>query len=163
MTDATNPHVVTVMAVGDGDEVKWRRSRDGQHPRYRVEMDGSVKDVPVLAAIHMLADGLIALPDGITLPAIAEAIESAPSDHLSDFLRAHGKQDMWWDAHTHFFSAKLRGSEELTEKDRTDIADILDSFHQQLHPSGRGGRIVVLTDDEKRAACRDLHASAAAK
>lgn len=139
-----------------------------------VNADGTVDGVPAFALPELLASGQIEHDDAIAKIDVRAELAKASGAELSFFLNSHGVADHRFDAVTHYHSARLRqmakdSPQKIVEPDPsdpkapvkeyelwTDIADHLDSLHRQFH-GGHGGRIVVLSDEEKRQMALDLH------
>jgi hypothetical protein len=164
------------MKLADGTNLDNNGNLPVRKIQFPVNPDATV-EVPRWAIPDMLAKGAIRV-DGVN-ENINMAIELLKADgsELSNFLNSRGVRDHRWDAATHFHSAELRslaengcvkcghvhpheGIDAVDGSPKTYallkmVADDLDHFHRMFHKGGPG-RIVVLSDDEKRQKAMEI-------
>lgn len=147
---------INIKAPAHTKRVKYRTIEFGVNP------DGTV-DCPKFAVPELVKAGCY--HDNAVAIDVRKELQSCPDHHLSIFLNAREIADHWFDADTHYHSAKLRelsktSPMQIVDGENkyelfSDVADHLDSLHRVLHKGG--GRIVCRTTDEKRQMALDIH------
>lgn len=136
---------------------------------FAIDPDGSA-EVPRWAVPALLAKGAVRVDEiAETIDPRAE-LQQAEGHDLSAFLNAHGVRDHRTDYNTHYLSdfhrkhaehgcpncghkAEIPGALGKPLNLHAETASTLDSFHQTVNGVGR---IVILSDDEKRAKALEL-------